>query len=112
MKHGNGGLKCFLSLSMIFVLTSLTFPIVTTASPLAPVNSWNALGDGLNNYVYVTATCGSDVYVGGSFVNAGGIDAADYLARWDGSAWHTVGSGLGGAVKSVSAITIVGHDIY
>ena len=41
------------------------------------------------------------LYVGGMFANAGGIANADYIARWSGSAWESLGSGLNGSVLYV-----------
>jgi trimeric autotransporter adhesin len=37
----------------------------------------------------------TNIYVGGSFTNAGGIPASN-VARWDGSQWHALGDGLPG----------------
>jgi hypothetical protein len=51
---------------------------------------------------------GSDVYVGGSFTTAGG-NPANYIARWNGSSWSALGSGLD---NGVSAIAVSGNDIY
>ncbi len=57
--------------------------------------AWSALGSGsggngsLNNAVYALAISGTDVYVGGWFVDVsnGGstLTAADYIAKWNGS---------------------------
>ena len=66
---------------------------------------WSALGaddtghDGALKAGVVTAIAifGSDVYVGGAFTAAADIQNADYLARWDGTQWHAVGAGPGGA---------------
>ena len=33
-----------------------------------------------------------NLVVGGTFTNAGGDPTADYLAMWDGTAWHSMGS--------------------
>ena len=74
---------------------------------LAP--GWNNLGPGLNGDVAAIVVDGADVYVGGSFTDAGGIPEADYLARWDGANWHAVGAGLTGAVRSIA---IQGSNIY
>lgn len=43
---------------------------------------------------------GSALYVGGSFVQAGGA-AASRLARWNGTAWSQVGNGLNGEVTTL-----------
>lgn len=66
-----------------------------------------------NTRVLALALDGNDLYVGGDFSKAGGVDA-DYVARWDGSAW----SGLYSSAKSiefdgqgsVSDIVIVPND--
>ena len=74
--------------------------------------TWEHLGTrpgALNNAVYAIAVSGSDVYVGGFFTDAGGNPNADYIARWDGSAWHPLGGGLNG---SVSAIAVSGGNVY
>ncbi len=39
---------------------------------------------------------GSDVYAGGYFTTAGG-SAATNIAKWNGSTWSALGSGMGGA---------------
>jgi hypothetical protein len=49
------------------------------------------------------------VYVGGWFTDAGGNPNADYIARWDGSQWHALGSGLS---RPVYAIAVSGTDVY
>ena len=39
---------------------------------------------------------GSDLYAGGDFTTAGG-NAANYIAKWNGSSWSALGSGMNGA---------------
>jgi len=82
---------------------------------------WSALGDNgagdgaLNWSVYALATNGSDLYVGGDFNNAAGIQAADKIAKWDGSAWSSLGdNGYGGGVLfgAVWAITSIDQNIF
>lgn len=62
---------------------------------------WSAVGTGLNNDVTALATlsdvappAGSALYAGGLFTAAGVVSAA-HVARWDGSAWGRIGSGVG-----------------
>lgn len=65
--------------------------------------TWFALGDGLggaNTSVYAIEIIGSDVYAGGDFTQAGGFPA-NSIARWDGSAWYEVGSGLNNVVLAM-----------
>ncbi|HTL54975.1 MAG TPA: hypothetical protein VL361_04815 [Candidatus Limnocylindrales bacterium] len=85
-------------------------------------NAWSALGSGMAGEVEypprsvsALAVSGSDLYAGGNFTNAGGI-TANYIAKWDGSAWSALGSGMGGGVQyppiGVSALAVSGSDLY
>ena len=45
---------------------------------------------------------GAALYVGGSFTNAGGV-AVSNIAKWDGSSWYVLGTGItGGTVKALA----------
>ncbi|MEZ4645097.1 MAG: hypothetical protein R3E31_20580 [Chloroflexota bacterium] len=66
---------------------------------------WMALGGGVNGNVYALLAHGSDVYVGGQFNQADGLDA-NRIARWDGAAWHPLGAGSGFAGNGVNG------DVY
>jgi hypothetical protein len=44
---------------------------------------------------------GAALYVGGEFTSAGGIPAS-HIARWNGTAWSAVGSGLAGGVEALA----------
>ena len=65
------------------------FPAPTARSP--------AVVDGAGN-----------LYIGGDFTVAGDI-VANYIAKWDGSSWSALGSGMNG---SVSALAVSGSDLY
>src|SRR5207244_2479119 len=58
--------------------------------------------------VNALAVSGSDLYAGGSFTNAGGV-AATNIAKWNGSTWSALGSGMNGFV---SALAVSGTDLY
>ena len=66
---------------------------------------WGALSTGMvGNEVRALAIApNGDLYAGGDFTNAGG-SGADYIARWDGSAWSVVGSAtaLNGVVYALA----------
>ena len=51
---------------------------------------------------------GSDLYAGGHFTTAGG-SAANDIAKWDGSSWSALGSGMNNAVD---ALAVSGSDLY
>lgn len=67
---------------------------------------WQALGTGVQgsgedagdffNLTYIDdiAVDGGNLYVGGSFTNVGGVAACN-IAKWDGSKWSALGTGLG-----------------
>jgi hypothetical protein len=82
-------------------------------------SSWSALGSGMAisgagmPYVHALAVSGSDLYVGGEFTSAGGI-AATNIAKWDGSSWSAMGSGVGNpdSYQGVFALAVSGSDLY
>jgi hypothetical protein len=78
-------------------------------------SSWSALGSGVGvgwggDYnVHALAVSGGDLYAGGSFTTAGG-GAANHIAKWDGSSWSPLGSGMNG--NEVDAIAVSGSDLF
>ena len=72
-------------------------------------SSWSDVGTGLSGPVSSLTSVGSDLYVGGTFANAGGNVNADKIAKWNGSSWSSLGTGLD---KKVNSITSVGSDLY
>ncbi|MDD2921204.1 MAG: hypothetical protein PHQ36_02865, partial [Anaerolineales bacterium] len=86
--------------------------------------NWSALGSNgangaLNYTVYSILINGTNVYVAGSFTNAAGLGAADYLAKWDGTNWNALGNnGAGdGAIPNksgpyVPALAMQGGNLF
>src|SRR5262245_17443706 len=61
-------------------------------------SSWSALASGIQGVdsappLHALAVSGSDLYVGGYFTAADGT-AATNIAKWDGSSWSPLGSGM------------------
>ncbi len=88
-----------------------------TANYIAKWNgsSWSALGSGMGGdnadfslRVHALAVSGSDLYAGGNFTTAGGGPATN-IAKWDGSSWSALGSGMD---YEVSALAVSGGDLY
>ena len=79
-------------------------------------NTWSALGLGLGTpgafsrpgSVFALAfDTNGNLYVGGQFTMAGPVNATN-VAKWDGSAWSALGSGVGDANTGVSALAFDG----
>jgi hypothetical protein len=69
------------------------------------------MGSSVNAYVSGLAVSGTDVYATGGFTTAG-ASAANYVAKWDGSSWSALGSGVGGTAPYVKAMVVSGNDLY
>jgi len=65
----------------------------------------------MNSTVNALAVSGTNLYAGGYFTSAGGVPA-NYIAKWDGSAWSALGSGMGGANPYVNALAVSGTNLY
>ena len=89
--------------------------------------TWSALGEGIEDagacngcrpYVSALGDYDHDLIAGGNFHRIGGRDA-NFIARWNGDAWHPLGDGLGGVDEiaartrmPVAALTVGGDDLF
>ena len=83
--------------------------------------AWSALGTGAANplttpTVNALAVSGSNLYAGGFFATLDGV-TVNGIAKWDGTSWSALGSGIGGVVgfccnDHVSALATTGNDLY
>jgi hypothetical protein len=76
---------------------------------------WSALGSGIEGAAFgrvpsvlALAVSGSNLYVGGIFLIAGGV-VANSIAKWNGNSWSALGSGMN---NNVSALAVSGSDVY
>jgi hypothetical protein len=77
----------------------------------AASNALSPLGTGLSGTAgaYVAALAvmpNGDVVAGGRFTTAGGV-AANYIAKWNGSAWAPLGAGMDGASGVVESLIVM-----
>lgn len=85
-------------------------------------STWAAVGGGVSgtgsifagNPVMALQFLGNDLFVAGNFTTVGGNVPALNVARWNGSAWSAMGSGLKGPPNSspVAALAALGSDLY
>ena len=82
----------------------------TAASAVAEWNgsTWSGLGSGMGpsgalveGLAVHDDGSGAKLYAGGTFTTAGG-QAANRIARWDGSSWTPLGSGMDGTVEALA----------
>jgi trimeric autotransporter adhesin len=76
--------------------------------------SWHALGPGIaRGKVNALAYSGGQLYAGGTFTNAGGI-TANRIAKWGGSSWSALGTGIIGTstAAAVNGIAVSGTNVY
>jgi len=69
-------------------------------------SAWSSLGTGMAGIygwgVIALAIDGSgNVYAGGTFITAGGV-TTNNIAKWNGSAWSSLGSGVNGGVNALA----------
>ena len=55
----------------------------------------------MNDIVFALTASGSDVYAGGDFTTAGGAPATK-IAKWNGSSWSALGSGMNARVWTLA----------
>lgn len=63
---------------------------------------------GTNGEVKAVVRSGSDFYIGGNFTTVGSI-AANRIAKWNGTSWSSLGSGVD---REVYALAVSGADVY
>lgn len=102
--------------STLYAVGTFTQAGGNTARRVAAWNgaTWSSLGTGTNNGIpsgSVRAVCviGGNVYVGGTFANAGTVSSVGNIAYWNGSAWNKLG--LGGTNGAVRDIIAFGADV-
>src|SRR4051794_20494929 len=78
--------------------------------------NWISMGGipGTDNTVYVAAADAlGNLYVAGSFTLAGNV-VVNHIAKWDGSSWSALGSGITSVSgsASINALAVSGGNLY
>ena len=119
---GNGGIGLVFSLAVLPNGNLVGAGDFTAAGGVAANNiatwngsSWSTLGSGVtvqfgfgSPILALAVTSTGDLIAGGNFTTAGGV-AARNIARWNGTSWAALGSGVGlsGSSQSVIALAVL-----
>jgi hypothetical protein len=104
-----------LALSVVAISGLATWALATGPG------GWNHLGDhgtpgtrSLNLVARALKQGPAGLYVGGEFLDAGGVADADRVARWNGSTWSALGSGPGSQISNggVFAMAVTDDKLY
>lgn len=72
--------------------------------------NWTGLAVGMGGHgIRSMAISGTDIYVSGGFQAVGGVPAVR-VAKWNGSTWSALGSGISGTSNGVS-LAVAGNDL-
>jgi hypothetical protein len=72
---------------------------------------WQAIDNPIFSSVSTSLVIDQDIYFGG-YAYEPAENGINLLARWDGSDWYSLGSGLGGKFASARALARCGEDLY
>lgn len=87
-------------ISMRTKITLLFISILICVNSYA--QNWSALSTGMDNVVYSIASdpATGTIYAGGNFTIAGG-SPINYIAKWDGATWTSVGGGTNASINAL-----------
>src|SRR5437764_1090061 len=97
-------------LLLVLVRTTTGFAAATFSDA-----NWTTMGSqpGASGPVFATPVDSSgNLYIGGSFSTVGNVFATN-IAKWNGSSWSALGSGMGGSGpwSPVYALAMLGNDL-
>src|SRR5437899_1440609 len=98
------------ALKRTVALGIISFLSVSTAADFTDAN-WISMGGipGADGTVHAAAADDlGNLYIGGDFIVVGDI-IANYIAKWDGHGWTTLGSGVN---SQVDALAVSGSNVY
>lgn len=78
---------------------------------------WRALGTGLNaqlnsEKINCLEVYKGELYAAGKFNEINGIKGVNNIARWDGTTWRKVGTGLQGSLPEVYTMEVYNNELY
>ncbi|MDD3887383.1 MAG: chitobiase/beta-hexosaminidase C-terminal domain-containing protein [Patescibacteria group bacterium] len=86
-------------------------------TPAAKIAKWNGTAwssltlSSTSDRIRTLAVYNNELYAGGDFITAGG-HTVNYIARWDGTNWNTVGTGMAGSNTHVYSLAVYNNELY
>ena len=71
---------------------------------------WVPFANGLDGKIYATTVFNNELIVAGSFNTAGGI-TVNGIAKWNGSSWSALGSGVDGTYHNIYALAVYNGEL-
>jgi len=94
------------------------------AGPVNNIAKWNGTewmpvglgvytlgGGGIDSWVNALVVYNEELYVGGRFTDAGSVEVNN-IAKWNGTEWSAVGTGLGSYGYSVGSLAVYNGELY
>jgi trimeric autotransporter adhesin len=92
---------------------NITLLLLTVISlNFAQAQNWDSVGAGINHQgVSALAVYSGELYAGGRFSTAGGVQVNN-IAKWNGTSWSAVGSGINGVKGAINTLIIYNGSLY
>jgi len=75
-------------------------------------STWEALGSGVDGYVFEVVVYSGKVYVSGAFITAGGLTLTDRVAIWSNGAWQPLDVDLPGTAGIYALLPASDGSLY
>jgi hypothetical protein len=95
----------FFAKILIFLFTAFSLPYTINSQTWAPI------GGGMGGFVTCITTYNGEMIAGGSFISAGGVPA-NRIAKWNGTTWNPLGSGVSGSQNFVQALEVYNGNLW
>jgi hypothetical protein len=112
MQGGAGMSRSRFVSPLVGVILLMVMPATASAATsggwtnVGPASSTNSNLGSISGKVNVLERSGTNLYVGGNFNDAGNVEAADRIAKWNGSSWSAVCPTLTGDVATGDVYSI------
>lgn len=73
---------------------------------------WQDIGGGTDSAVTAMVTYNGNLYVAGSTITKAGTVSVNRIAKWNGTTWSSVGTGITGTGASINSMAVYNNELY